>query len=504
MNNMKKTLVSMLALVTACGMLTTAAMAEEAPADAAAEAVAEAVVEEAAAEAVDEAVAEAAVEAAVQADPVEGSWVLNEVYEVKEGAEPALLKKEENASLYGAGISVFTFDADGAGHLNTIDGADQQDKEATWATTEPGVYTFTEGSDTTTLTYDLEKDVLHRTVQEDGRTLDFVYARGFVGSWTLDQVLEIHDGDAPTPLSKEENASLYGAGEAVVKIFSDGTVNEEITDGADKTTVEGTWKLDSADIFTYTVDGLDMTFNYFRADDTIIRDFHDDTEGAEHAHLHFIYKRVVPAPAPAAAETATTAAAQDKNAATQPTTKAADQNNAANQNGAEDELINGGQIFTGFVQPAYDPDTLQVFELKELSQGGYANDATGIVYTPEGGGGEHLYGSDGSVLLMGSPDDYADENELINGGQIFTGFVQVAYDPDTLEIFELKELSQGGYANDATGVTFSAEGGGGDHLYGSDGSVLLMGTPDEYGDDVVDDDVDDYVEDDDDIVDDED
>ena len=142
----------------------------------------------------------------------------------------------------------------------------------------------------------------------------------------------------------------------------------------------------------------------------------------------------------------------------------------------EDELINGGQIFTGFEQDLYDPNTGAIVTLKELSQGGWANDQTGEIFTPEGGGGDHFYGNKGTTLVTEwyyktyilSPED-----ELINGGQIFTGFEQDLYDPNTGARITLKELSQGGWANDQTGEIFTPEGGGGDHFYGNKGTTLV-------------------------------
>ena len=47
------------------------------------------------------------------------------------------------------------------------------------------------------------------------------------------------------------------------------------------------------------------------------------------------------------------------------------------------------------------------------------------------------------------------------------------YDPDTGEIITVKELSQGGYANEETGEIFTQEGGGGDHFYGNYGTTLV-------------------------------
>ena len=152
---------------------------------------------------------------------------------------------------------------------------------------------------------------------------------------------------------------------------------------------------------------------------------------------------------------------------------------AAN-NEIEDEVINGGQIFTGNQLYLYDPYTGAGVLLSELSQGGWANENTGVIYTQEAGGGDHFYGNDGSVLVTEwyymtyiAGDVYYEEPEVINGGQIFTGNQMTLYDPDTGAAVVVSELSQGGWADEYTGVIYTQEGGGGDHFYGNDGSVLI-------------------------------
>lgn len=464
MKAFKKTFVSMLALVTACGMLTTAAMAEEAaPAETAAT------------------VAVATAEAEAKTEPIEGSWVLYEVYEVKEGAEPVLLKKEENQSLYGSGIGVYTFDADGAAHHNMIEGTDNKDESALWAVNEPNVYAYTEGSINETFRYVEAEGTLHRTMQEESRTLDFVYARAMVGSWKLDKVVEIHEGDAPVDLPKEENQSLYGAGESILTFKTDGKTSEEITDGADKSVVEGTWKLTATDSFTYTQDTLEMAFQYFRADDTIFRDVKDEAPDAAHPHLRFTYVRVIPAPEVKEEETAKAAQAETKAAAPAPAPASSQK-----RNGFSMDLV-----------AAEGGDAITIYQLEDNS---YVDDY-GITYTQEGGGGDHWYGSDGKVWV--TPDAYANEGNA--DGQNFTGFsmnLVAEGGGDATTIYELTDFS---YV-DSEGMVFTQEGGGGDHWYGSDGSVWIVAgaaedsaddADDSYADDTTDDtdDSDDYSDD---------
>ena len=406
--------------------------------------------------------------------PVVGSWILNAVYESKDG-ETVLLEKTENQSYYGSGITVFTFDDDGYAHEITFDGDDSHDLAAQWKTTKPDVYVFTEEAGLElSFHYDEKEDALHRSISENPN-LDFVYNRAFTGSWQLDKVLKINDGDASEELKPENAASLYAEKDNILTINADGTGVTVVKDGADTAEVKGTWKADTADTIVYTDDEgtVEDTYSYFRIDDTLIREVTDDAPDAQYPHIQFIYKRV-------SAEEKTEEAGSDSPKAGQPENGQKAENETTKSVEEENELIAGGQIFTGFVQSAYDPDTLQTYELKELNQGGYANEATGVIYTQEGGGGDHLYGNDGSVLLMGTPNEYAaNDEELIAGGQIFSGYTMTVFDEQTGNPVVLSELNQGGWANEATGEVFTQEGGGGDHLYGDRGTVLVF----EYGND---------------------
>jgi len=458
MKKMKQLLASLLVVVFACGMLTSGVMAEEAaPADAVP-------------------AAEPAAEPEVKADPIEGSWVLSEVYEVKANEAPVLLKKEENQSLYGSGVGVYTFDADGFAHHNTIDGTDNMDAEASWQNVGPNVYSFTEGSDITTFQYIEKEDSLHRSFAEEGRNLNFVYTRGMVGSWKLDKVVEIHEGDASVDLPKEENQSLYGSGESVLIFESNGNASDEVTDGPDKVVKEGSWKLTGPDQFTYTEDTMEMEFSYFRVDDTIFRDFKDDAPDAPHAHLHFIYVRVNPQPAEAEQETTKAAQAETK-AAAQPAAQPATQAAPQQETTTEAELIADGQIFTGRSLTLYNPDNRSDFiVVDELNQGGWADQSTGKIYYQGAGGSLLFTADDDSTWVL--PEYFAaneevTEEEVINDGQIFTGTEMNLYDPNTGELVIVKELSQGGFANEATGEIFTQESGGGDHFYGDQGTMLV-------------------------------
>lgn len=63
-----------------------------------------------------------------------------------------------------------------------------------------------------------------------------------------------------------------------------------------------------------------------------------------------------------------------------------------------------GQIFTDFTQTMINEATGETVVVRLLTQGDYINEDTGVMYTMEGGGGPHMYGNDGSVLVV--PEEY--------------------------------------------------------------------------------------------------
>ena len=324
--------------------------------------------------------------------PVVGSWKLDQVFEAAQGEEPVLLKKEEAQSLYGSGISILTFDEDGYAHDITFEGEDTSDLAAQWKSTSPNQFVFTEEDGMElTFTYNEKEDLLHRYFLDDApdashQSLDFVYARAFVGSWQLKEVIQVHEGDAPTELPKEENQSLYGDSENIYTFLADGTGKTAMKEAGETYVTEGTWKMPQPDQFVYTEKETDMELNYFRVDDTLYRDFKEQ-EGASE-YLRFIYERVeVEEEQPETKPEEPTKAAETESA--QPATTA-----------AEDELIADGQIFTGYeMDNLIDVATGEYVTLSELNQGGWADQATGVIYEQEGGGGDHFYGNDGSTLV---------------------------------------------------------------------------------------------------------
>ena len=298
---------------------------------------------------------------------IEGSWKLDKVFNVIEGQEPEEIKEEEAQSLYGTGVNIFTFDEDGYAHDMLLAGPDSMDTAAEWKTTEPNVYVFTEENGLEIVfTYEEEKDVLHRSWEipdEDVpyKNLDFVYARAIVGSWKLDQVLEIHEGDAPVEMTKEENQSLYAEAENILTFEVGGTVKELIKDGSDETVEEGTWEMSGPDKFVYTVGMIETGMDYFRVDDSLYRDVKTEED---QPYLRFIYARTEE---PEKDDTASQEAAA----------------------GGEDELIAGGQIFTGNkIYNMVNAATGEYVTLSELNQGGWANEETGEIFfweTPQDG-----------------------------------------------------------------------------------------------------------------------
>ncbi|MBQ9030951.1 MAG: hypothetical protein IJ106_05795 [Parasporobacterium sp.] len=425
--------------------------------------------------------------------PVVGSWKLDQVFEVKETSDPILLKKEEAQSLYGSGISIFSFDEDGYARNIMFDAGDMVDVPASWKSTSPDVYIYTEEDGfELKFSYDEKEDVLHRTFQDDApdatyKNLDFVYTRAFVGSWTLDQVLAIHDGDAPEELAKEEHQSLYGTDESILTLYADGKVKEEIKEGPNASVNEGTWEMLNPDKIVYTQDSLEMELEYFLVDDTLFRDYKDESPDAPYPHLQFVYVRVETGEEEPVQEETKTANQPVEQPAPQPASQPATQAPAQDDNPGE--LIADGQIFTGYTMYLYAPEGGGVLiEVSELNQGGWADPNTGVIYEQEAGGGYHFYGSDGSVWVTegyfnefpvgsnGFDDNAWDDglDELIADGQIFTGYTMYLYAPEGGGVLiEVSELNQGGWADPNTGVIYEQEAGGGYHFYGSDGSVWV-------------------------------
>ena len=226
--------------------------------------------------------------------PIEGSWKLDKVFNVIDGQSQEEIKKEEAQSLYGTGINIFTFDKGGYAHDILLSETESIDTSAKWKTTKSNVYVYIEENGLEiTFTYEAEKDVLHRIVEysdEDAtyKKLDFVYARAIIGSWKLDQVLEIHEDDATVKMTKEENQSLYAEDENILTFEVDGKVKKLIKAGNDETIEEGVWELTEPDKFVYTIGTVKTEMDYFRVDDYLFRDVKTEED---QLYLRFIYVR---------------------------------------------------------------------------------------------------------------------------------------------------------------------------------------------------------------------
>ena len=63
-----------------------------------------------------------------------------------------------------------------------------------------------------------------------------------------------------------------------------------------------------------------------------------------------------------------------------------------------------GQIFTDFYQDMVNEATGAPVTVRLMTDGRYINEDTQVIYNMEGGGGPHMYGEDGSVLVV--PEEY--------------------------------------------------------------------------------------------------
>ena len=139
-------------------------------------------------------------------------------------------------------------------------------------------------------------------------------------------------------------------------------------------------------VYVFTSDSRTAEFNYFRVDDTLYYDIIEEVEGGR--QLRFTYGRVE----------------EDFTELEEVAEVPADEEFSL----GEDELIADGQIFSGVEQTLYDPETGEAVVVKELNQGGWANDETGVIYEQGEGGEGKFYGNDGSTLVT--------EWEYFNGG----------------------------------------------------------------------------------------
>ena len=229
--------------------------------------------------------------------PAAGSWKLDAVYENSDAEHPVFLDREESQSLYGSGLNILNFQEDGYAHDLAFEGQDMMDSDGRWKTMSANVFQYEEEGMELTFTYDEEEDTLHRSFTDDNpeadyKNLDFVYTRAITGSWKLYKVLEIHPGDAPVELSREENQSRYGSAENVLTFFNqEKKTCELVKDGADSVEVEGKWEMTAPDVYLYTQDGTELEFHYFCLDDTISYDVKEENAEPEQPYLSFIYSR---------------------------------------------------------------------------------------------------------------------------------------------------------------------------------------------------------------------
>ena len=156
---------------------------------------------------------------------------------------------------------------------------------------------------------------------------------------------------------------------------ADGTAKEEIKEGPNASVNEGTWEMSDPAKIVYTLNDIETEMEYFLFDDTLFRDFKEESPDAPYPYLRFIYVRAESeeeGPAP-----------EEPDAEEQPAAQSETQ--AAEQEDNPGDLIADGQIFTG---------------------------ATMYLYAPEGGG-YYFYGNDGSTWVT---EAYFDEFPVGSNG----------------------------------------------------------------------------------------
>mgnify|MGYP007101888477 CR=1 FL=1 len=255
-----RTLVGMLALITACSMFSGWTMAEE---------------------------------AADVPEAIIGAWKLYQVMELRDEEEPVLIPEEEEPSLYGIGINIYNFDDSGVIHHITIADGESISLNGFWETTGEHIYDCREDAGDMTVCYLPEDDMLHRTGQEAGRDLEFIYARAFVGSWKLSRIQLLIEGDAPIELSREETPYLFDGSDSVLVVNPDGSGMVLAADGSEEDGREGSWTSSKPNYFIFTEGDFDMGFTYFSSNDAIFRDVLDESGDSGYStHLRYTYERV--------------------------------------------------------------------------------------------------------------------------------------------------------------------------------------------------------------------
>ena len=84
-----------------------------------------------------------------------------------------------------------------------------------------------------------------------------------VGSWKLDTVFHVIDGQEPTELKKEEAQSLYGSGINIFTFDEDGSAHDILFAGPDTSDTAAKWRSTSPNVYVYTEeDGPEITFYY--------------------------------------------------------------------------------------------------------------------------------------------------------------------------------------------------------------------------------------------------
>ena len=77
-----------------------------------------------------------AAEAESTIDPVQGSWILDAVFDATDAENPVILDKDTNQSKYGSDLTVLTFSDNGYANETTFEATgDMLDVAATWSKT---------------------------------------------------------------------------------------------------------------------------------------------------------------------------------------------------------------------------------------------------------------------------------------------------------------------------------------------------------------------------------
>ena len=227
---------------------------------------------------------------------IQGSWMLDRVYENASQEDMFILEPSEAAAVYAESDNVYTINSDGTVDLTITGGGEIQFEKAELVYKDE--YYEIVQNDTTVLDFrsDTESGELYRSWKSDipdasYHDLKFVYTRIPVGKWKLDQVYSGKPGSEQILLDPEEAGSLYSESSNIYTIGADYTTSEtNFETGEEVSKRIGVWKKADQNYVT-EIDGFEMMFAYDTENDILHRYWTSTQTDDFYQDLDFVYIR---------------------------------------------------------------------------------------------------------------------------------------------------------------------------------------------------------------------